>query len=122
MRCRRGRLDTFRRGQVVTATGRVVADANADAPLGAAPATIHSNFFCDLSIDRQMQAANQEEATNAAEADASWVTIDREVTDAAVWAPLAVVNEVDFLSARVSNYQYNPVFGVLLDQLSVRRN
>jgi hypothetical protein len=26
------------------------------------------------------------------------------------------------MSARVSNYQYNPVFGVLLDQLSVRRN
>jgi len=26
------------------------------------------------------------------------------------------------MSARVSNYQYNPVFGILLDQLSVRRS
>jgi ABC-type oligopeptide transport system substrate-binding subunit len=87
-----------------------------------AAATIHSNFFCNPNIDRQMRAANQEEATNAAEADASWATIDREVTDAAVWAPLAVLNEVDFMSARVSNYQYNFVFGVLLDQLSVRHS
>jgi peptide/nickel transport system substrate-binding protein len=87
-----------------------------------AAATIHANFFCDPSIDRQMQAANQEETTNSEEADASWATIDQEVTDAAVWAPLAVMNEVDFMSARVSNYQYNPVFGVLLDQLSVRRS
>jgi hypothetical protein len=32
------------------------------------------------------------------------------------------MDEDDFMSARVSNYQYNPVFGVLLDQLSVRRS
>jgi YVTN family beta-propeller protein len=87
-----------------------------------ATATIHSNFFCDPSIDRQMQAADKEEAASTAVADASWADIDREVTDAAVWAPLMVMNEVDFMSARVSNYQYNPLFGVLLDQLSVRHN
>jgi YVTN family beta-propeller protein len=85
-------------------------------------ATIHANFFCNPSIDRQMQAANQEEASNSPAADASWAQIDRELTDAAAWVPLEVSNEVDFMSARVSNYQYNPVFGVLLDQLSVRHN
>jgi hypothetical protein len=37
-----------------------------------------------------MHAANQEETTNSEEADASWATIDQEVTDAAVWTPLAV--------------------------------
>jgi peptide/nickel transport system substrate-binding protein len=87
-----------------------------------AAATIHSNFFCSPSIDRQMQAADSEDVTNPEEADATWAKIDQEVTDAAVWAPLVSLNEVDFLSARVSNYQYNPVFGVLLDQLSVRRS
>jgi ABC-type transport system substrate-binding protein len=87
-----------------------------------AAATIHSNFFCDPSIDRQMQAADKEEAVSPAAADASWADIDREVTDAGAWAPLMVMNEVDFMSARASNYQYNPLFGVLLDQLSVRRN
>jgi hypothetical protein len=69
-----------------------------------------------------MQAADSEDVTNPEEADATWAKIDQEVTDAAVWAPLVSLNEVDFLSARVSNYQYNPVFGVLLDQLSVRRS
>jgi YVTN family beta-propeller protein len=85
-------------------------------------ATIHANFFCNPNIDRQMKAANQEDASEPAEADARWAEIDRELTDAAVWVPLEVPNEVDFMSARVSNYQYNPVFGVLLDQLSVRVN
>ena len=67
-------------------------------------ATIHSNFFCNPSIDRQMQAANQEQASDSAEANASWAEIDRELADAAVWVPLEVPNEVDFMSARVSNY------------------
>jgi hypothetical protein len=56
------------------------------------------------------------------EAGSRWAKIDRELTADAVWVPLEVPNEVDFMSARVANYQYNPVFGVLLDQLSVRRN
>ena len=33
---------------------------------------------------------------------------------------LANLNNVDFLSARVTNYQYNPFMGVLLDQLQIR--
>jgi hypothetical protein len=34
---------------------------------------------------------------------------------------LAVLNNVDFLSARMTNYQYNLFFGILLDQLHIRR-
>src|ERR1017187_3968723 len=71
-----------------------------------AAATIHSNFFCDPSIDRQMQAVAEEEAVRPAAADASWADIDREGTDAGAWVPLRVMNEVDFMSARASNYQY----------------
>jgi ABC-type transport system substrate-binding protein len=51
----------------------------------------------------------------------TWAAVDRTVTDAAPWVPLANGTQVDLVSARVSGYQYNPVFGVLLDQLSVRR-
>ena len=29
-------------------------------------------------------------------------------------------NNIDFLSSRVTNYQYNPYLGVLLDQLRIR--
>jgi peptide/nickel transport system substrate-binding protein len=83
--------------------------------------TRNGDFWCDPSIDRLMDTADAEMATNQAEANKTWALVDREVTDAAPWAPLATLNEVDCLSARISNYQYNPVFGVMLDQLSVRR-
>ncbi len=33
---------------------------------------------------------------------------------------LANLNNIDFPSARVTNYQYNPFLGVLLDQLQMR--
>ena len=66
-------------------------------------ATIHADFFCDPRIDCQVQAANQEGAPNSAAADAGWAEIDQELTDAAAWVPLEVVNVVDFISARVSN-------------------
>ncbi|MGO8884306.1 MAG: hypothetical protein ACLPUO_13590 [Streptosporangiaceae bacterium] len=33
---------------------------------------------------------------------------------------LANLNHIDFLSARIANYQYNPFLGVLLDQLQIR--
>jgi YVTN family beta-propeller protein len=85
-------------------------------------ATRNGDFFCDPAIDRLMDTADAEEATDPAEASATWARVDREVTDAAPWVPLVSLNWDDFLSARVSNYQYNPVFGVLLDQLSVRRS
>ncbi len=33
---------------------------------------------------------------------------------------LTNLNNIDFLSARITNYQYNPFLGVLLDQLQIR--
>ena len=31
-----------------------------------------------------------------------------------------IPNEIDFLSSRVRNYQYNPVWGALIDQFWIR--
>jgi hypothetical protein len=45
--------------------------------------------------------------------------VDRRLTDDAPWVPLANTSWVDFLSTRVTNYQYNSAFGLLLDQLNV---
>ena len=42
------------------------------------------------------------------------------MTYEAPWVILANLNNIDFLSARVTNYQYNPFMGVLLDQLQIR--
>jgi hypothetical protein len=47
--------------------------------------------------------------------------VDRGVTDDAPWVALATLTQVDFVSARVSNYQYNPTIGVLLDQLVLNK-
>jgi peptide/nickel transport system substrate-binding protein len=89
-----------------------------DDPIG----TRNGDFFCDPAIDRLMDVADAEDSSNPAAALLTWAKVDEEVTDAAPWAPLATLEEDDFMSARVSNYQYNPVLGVLLDQLSVGRD
>ena len=43
-----------------------------------------------------------------------------QLTDQAVFLPTVTPNEVDLVSRRAGNYQYNPVWGVLVDQLVVR--
>jgi hypothetical protein len=46
--------------------------------------------------------------------------IDRQLTDAAVWVPTVTLREIDFTSRRLRNYEYNPVWGFLVDQSWVR--
>jgi len=84
--------------------------------------TRNGSFFCDPAIDRLMNLADAQQTTNPAQAATTWATVDKAVTFAAPWVPLANLNNVDFLSARVTNYQYNPFFGILLDQLQIRRS
>jgi peptide/nickel transport system substrate-binding protein len=36
------------------------------------------------------------------------------------WLPLVTPKLIDFVSRRVGNYQYSPVWGMLIDQLWVR--
>ena len=84
-------------------------------------ATRNGSFFCDPATDRVMNLADAQQGTAPAQAAATWTAVDQAVTFAAPWVPLANLNNVDFLSARVTNYQYNPFFGILLDQLQIRR-
>ncbi len=83
-------------------------------------ATRNGAFFCDPAADRLMSTADREQATNPQRAAVVWAKADRVVTYAAPWVILANPNNVDFLSARVTNYQYNPFLGVLMDQLQIR--
>jgi len=41
------------------------------------------------------------------------------VTEHAAWVPLVNPRAIDFLSARVGNYQHHPVLGLIADQLTV---
>jgi YVTN family beta-propeller protein len=92
-----------------------------DFRLGDPADTTNPSFFCDPAADRLMSRADNEQITNPVAAATTWTAVDREVTDAAPWVTLATLNNVDFLSARVSNYQYNEFLGVLVDQLHVPR-
>jgi hypothetical protein len=38
------------------------------------------------------------------------------LTDQAVWVPTVSQRDVDFVSKRLHNYEYNPVWGFLADQ------
>jgi len=76
--------------------------------------------FCDPNIDRLIERAVREQATNPAASRALWERVDREVVDQAPWVPLFTSKSLDVLSKRVGNYQFNPGFGFLVDQLWVR--
>ena len=90
-----------------------------DFSLTNAAATRNGSFFCDPAADRLMNRADSEQATNPQRAHATWAAADRAVTYSAPRVILASLENIDFLSARVSNYQYNPVLDVLLDQLEI---
>ena len=77
--------------------------------------------FCNARIDRQIEQASSEQATNPAAARGMWERVDRKIVEQAPWVPLHTLKVVDVLSNRVGNYQYSPAgFGMLIDQLWVR--
>lgn len=82
--------------------------------------TTDASEFCSPQFDRQVQSAASLQATRPAAADRLWSRLDRKLTDLALLVPTVTPNAIDVVSLRVHDYQYNPVWGALLDQLSVR--
>jgi peptide/nickel transport system substrate-binding protein len=78
------------------------------------------SFFCDRRIDARIARALEIEATDSDGAVALWARIERDIVDLAPWVPLFTPSHAHVLSERVGNYQDNPEWGVLLDQLWVR--
>ena len=76
--------------------------------------------FCDGAIDRQIDRALALQTRDPAAADELWARIDRALTDQAAWVGYATPRQARFLSSRVGNFQFHPVWGVELDQLWVR--
>ncbi len=54
--------------------------------------------------------------TNPAGANNIWAQVDHAVTDLAPWVDLYNPKQIDFLSARVHGYQWNPQWYILIDQ------
>jgi peptide/nickel transport system substrate-binding protein len=76
--------------------------------------------FCEPSIDREIKAALAKQLSDPQAARRIWERIDRQAVDQAPNVPLANPKIIDVLSKRVGNYQYNPMWSMLFDQLWVR--
>jgi ABC-type transport system substrate-binding protein/DNA-binding SARP family transcriptional activator len=79
-----------------------------------------NGYYCDPRLDREMRQAGLLELSNPAKATALWAVIDRQITDAAPWVTYATENEVDLVSRRLRNYEFNPVWDLLVDQAWLR--
>ena len=81
-----------------------------------------ANFskLCDRTIQADIRRAARLQSTNPGEAARRWARVDHALTDLAPWLPLRNVAAIAFVSDRVGNVQYNPQWGVLLDQLWVQ--
>ena len=75
--------------------------------------------FCSQKVERRIDHALRLQATDPAKAGAAWAAVDRQVVDQAPTIGLLVPQGVDLVSKRVTNYQLNPVWGVILSQLWV---
>src|SRR5262249_27123805 len=86
------------------------------------PATDGFNLaeFCDRRIDAQIKHALSLDESEPSAANALWAKIDHELVDQAPWVPLLNPQQFDFVSKRLGNYQYNPEWHGLGDQLWVR--
>jgi YVTN family beta-propeller protein len=80
-----------------------------------------ANFsgFCDPSIDAQMARAADVQVQDPAVATALWQRVEQALLAQAPVVPTYNRRNVDFVSERVGNYQYNPEWGLLLDQVWV---
>ena len=84
------------------------------------PANVNDSEFCSPRIDAQIRQALAAQARSPNAARLLWANIDREITAQAPWVPLYNPRALVVLSARVGNYQFHPLFGLLIDQLWVR--
>jgi peptide/nickel transport system substrate-binding protein len=76
--------------------------------------------FCDPELDRLMRRASTLEAANPRRAATLWASVDRGVADAGAAIPLVTPRAVEFVSARVRNYQAHPISGLIVDQVWLR--
>jgi peptide/nickel transport system substrate-binding protein len=76
--------------------------------------------FCDPAIDRRMAAATRLQFTQPSVAHERWAEIEHDVMDQAPWVPVVSRDWSNLVSKRVGNYQVNPQWGPLFDQMWVQ--
>jgi YVTN family beta-propeller protein len=76
--------------------------------------------FCDHDIDAQMARAATAQVHDPAAVTVLWQQVEQSVLAQAPVVPAYNRRNVDFVSKRAGNYQYNPQWGLLLDQAWVK--
>ena len=82
------------------------------------PANLNDSEYCKHPIEAQFQRALAARSPNAA--GTLWADIDRKIVGQAPWVPLYNPRAMVVVSARVGNYQFHPLWRLLIDQLWVR--
>ena len=83
-------------------------------------AAYNHRWFCDPRVDKQIRRAEAVQAVDPRVGAALWARLDRELVNRAAWVPLVNPTSVDVVSTRVSNYEHNPILGVVADQLALK--
>ena len=73
-------------------------------------ASVNISGFCDKGIDAKMKAALAQAVTDQDGANKEWAKIDKAVMDQAPAVPLFNPKRVDFVSARVGNFQFSYMY------------
>jgi peptide/nickel transport system substrate-binding protein len=83
------------------------------------PANLNAAEFCNRRIDAQVAQALTRQAHNPSTASALWARTDHELVGQAPWVPVYNPRSLVLLSTRVGNYQFDPYWSLLMDQLWV---
>ncbi len=83
-------------------------------------ASINISGFCDQTINAQIQKNLITAVTDRAAANAEWAVLDRELTDQSPWLTMFTPKELDFVSARVKNFQFSDQFHLIYSQVQVQ--
>jgi peptide/nickel transport system substrate-binding protein len=70
-------------------------------------------YFCDQRLDRTAQQAEALRFSAPRRSAEMWASIDRTLVDRAVWVPLTTERILDFVSPRLRNYEFSPVYHFL---------
>jgi YVTN family beta-propeller protein len=84
------------------------------------PFNNNDSEFCHRRIEAQADRARLLGLTNPPAANRTWERVYRDIVDQAPWLPTVTPTWTDFISKRAGNYQFHPLWGILIDQLWVR--
>jgi peptide/nickel transport system substrate-binding protein len=81
---------------------------------------LSNGYVCNPALDAEMARALSFQLSNRRMVSALWTRVDREITDQAYWVPTVTDRLIDLVSKRIRNYQFNPVWGFIADQVWLR--